>query len=208
VPALVDRSARKKGRGTEGIVAPQFLDEFGVPGRGAETPTGREEWGSRRQATLRAPVRFVRQNPVIDSLNPCYGRGVAQDSIAMPGHVVLVHDKPSLIEQVAPALTRAGYEVSTFNDPMPALSELETGRPAEVLITRLQFGPDRPTGLALALMTRSKQPDIKVLFVGLPQLAHHAEGVGEFLAIPFSAVDLVDAVKRLRREAHASGTFA
>jgi DNA-binding NtrC family response regulator len=116
----------------------------------------------------------------------------------MLGNVVLVHDKPSLIEQVAPALTVAGYEVSTFDGPMPALRELETARPAEVLITRLQFGPDKPTGLALALMTRSKRPDIKVLFVGLPQLAHHAEGVGEFLAIPFSAADLVAAVKRLR----------
>jgi hypothetical protein len=39
---------RKKGRGTKAIVAAQFLDEFGVPGRGAETRAGREEWGSRR----------------------------------------------------------------------------------------------------------------------------------------------------------------
>jgi hypothetical protein len=65
-----------------------------VPGRGAEAPTRREEWGFRRQTTLRVPVRFVRQNPVIDSLNPYYGCGIVQGSGAMPSFVVLVYDKP------------------------------------------------------------------------------------------------------------------
>jgi DNA-binding NtrC family response regulator len=115
----------------------------------------------------------------------------------MPARVVLIHDRPSLIEQVVPALTRAGYDVATFTDPLPGLNALEAARRADVLITRLQFGPGTPTGLSLALMTRGERPDIKVLFVGLPELAHYAEGVGEFLPIPFAAADLVESVNRL-----------
>ena len=116
----------------------------------------------------------------------------------MPSRVVLVHDEPSLIEQVARDLTTAGYQVTAFEDPMAAILEIETARSADVLITNLVFEPGKPTGLSLALMTMLRRPEIKVLFIGKPKLAHHAEGVGEFLAIPFSAADIVEAVKRLQ----------
>jgi hypothetical protein len=66
----------------------------------------------------------------------------------------------------------------------------------------LEFGTGRPTGLSLALMTKAKRPDIKVLFVGSPQLAHHTWGFGEFLPVPFNTENLVEAVNRL---AQASG---
>jgi DNA-binding NtrC family response regulator len=114
----------------------------------------------------------------------------------MAARVILVHNKPSLIEQVAPALTVAGYEVAVFADPMPALKALEAAN-ADVLVTSLEFGIERQNGLSLARMTLRKQPSIKVLFVGLPKLAHHTRGFGEFLPIPFTAADLVESVNRL-----------
>jgi hypothetical protein len=74
---------------------------------------------------------------------------------------------------------------------------LEAARPAEVVVTSLEFGPGRPTGVSLALMTLTKRPDIKVLFVGPPHLVQYTWGFGEFLPVPFRTVDLVQAVNRL-----------
>jgi DNA-binding NtrC family response regulator len=40
----------------------------------------------------------------------------------VPGHVILVHDDPSFIEEAAAALRTAGHDVATFIEPMEALN--------------------------------------------------------------------------------------
>ena len=46
----------------------------------------------------------------------------------VPGHVILVHDDPSFIEEAAAALRTAGHDVATFIEPMEALNALEKSR--------------------------------------------------------------------------------
>jgi DNA-binding NtrC family response regulator len=114
----------------------------------------------------------------------------------MRAHVVFVHSQLPFTEMMAPALIRAGYKVSVFADPIPALNAMRIVQKVDILITALQFPQGRPNGISLALMTRNMRA-VRILIAGPQKLAHYAVRVGEFLPIPFSAADLVEAVQRL-----------
>ena len=66
-----------------------------------------------------------------------------------------------------------------------------------VLVTRVDFGPGKPNGIALARMVRVKRPGTKVVFVAREEYAPHAEGLGVFLPMPFNPDVLVAMVGRL-----------
>ena len=51
----------------------------------------------------------------------------------VPGHVILVHDDPSFIEEAAAALRTTGHDVATFIEPMEALNALEAAQHFEIL---------------------------------------------------------------------------
>ena len=70
-------------------------------------------------------------------------------------------------------------------------------RTAELVITRMEFAPGKPTGVSLARMARAKRPGIKVLFTALAKYAEYAEGLGMFLPMPVDLSDLTEAVARL-----------
>lgn len=115
----------------------------------------------------------------------------------MPATVVIVHDDSTLAAQTKAALEQKGLDVAVFSDPMAALPALEHARSADLLITRVNFGPGRPHGVSLALMARSRRPKIKVLFVTRPENRQHTEGLGELLPAPASVDDVVAAAERL-----------
>jgi hypothetical protein len=48
---------------------------------------------------------------------------------------------------------------------MAALDAIEVGSRLRVLVTRVDFGPGKPNGIALARMVRVKRPGTKVVFV-------------------------------------------
>ena len=63
----------------------------------------------------------------------------------MPARVVVVHDEPEFVDQLATALGLAGHQVATFPDPLTAWDALEAARRVEVLITRIVFSPANQT---------------------------------------------------------------
>ena len=79
----------------------------------------------------------------------------------MPARIVVVHDDPEFVDQLQSALRRAGRDVAAFADLMDALAALDAAQRIEVLITRMQFPPGKPNGLALARMARHKRPGIR-----------------------------------------------
>ena len=83
---------------------------------------------------------------------------------------------------------------------MKALEALEASRHIETLVTRVRFAPGRPNGVTLARLARIKRPGIKVLFTALPEFQKYTEGLGDFMALPVSAADVVQAVRRLLAE--------
>ena len=117
----------------------------------------------------------------------------------MPARIVVVHDDAEFVHQLQSALRGAGHDVAAFADSMDALAALDAAQRIEVLITRMQFPPGKPNGLALARMARHKRPGIRVLFTALPEFAGHAEGLGAFVPMPVNVPDVVDIVERLLR---------
>jgi hypothetical protein len=79
---------------------------------------------------------------------------------------------------VAPNPWPFGHDVSTFQDPLDALNAIEAAPRFEILVTRVQFAPGRPNGLALSNMARMKLPGIKVLFTVAPQNVEYTKGGG------------------------------
>ena len=114
----------------------------------------------------------------------------------MTARTFIVHDDPTFSQDVRSALEAAGHTVAVFDDPMVALDALEERRIA-LLITRVNFGPGKLNGIALARMLRLKRPDVRVIFTAIPEHEHHAWGLGEFLAAPVRVDDVVELAQKL-----------
>jgi DNA-binding NtrC family response regulator len=102
----------------------------------------------------------------------------------MPAPIIVVHDEPGTRELAVNALCAAGLQTVGFNDPLNALEAVEADTRVRVLVTRVDFGPGKLNGAALARMLRYKRPHIKTVFVARPENRVHAESEGEFLPIP------------------------
>ncbi len=102
------------------------------------------------------------------------------------------------------ALRRAGHDVAGFSQSPPALDALEAAQRVDILITCMVFLEGTPHGVALGRMARHKRPDIKVLFITRPHLVSHAEGVGEVLAMPVTADEVVTKVREMLRQTDAA----
>jgi DNA-binding NtrC family response regulator len=115
----------------------------------------------------------------------------------MPARIVVAHDDAEFVQNTVTALRDAGYDVAAFADSMSALAALEVAYRVEVLITRVLFPQGQPNGVALGLMARAKRPGIKVLFVALPDMLEHTEGVGEFLPAGVTASEIMKTVRKM-----------
>ena len=112
----------------------------------------------------------------------------------MFAQIVVVLDQPAPLEDMAIALRGAGHVVMAFADPLAAMPALASAR---VLVTRVNFAPGKPHGIALAQMAKVKNPGIKVLFTASSKYEAEAQELGEFLPLPVSMSDLVSTVGRL-----------
>jgi DNA-binding NtrC family response regulator len=115
----------------------------------------------------------------------------------MPARIVVVHDDQEFTDLLIVALRSSGHDVATYPDPLTAWGALEGAQLIEVLVTRMEFAPGKSNGLALARMARSKRPQIKVLFTALPEYADHADDLGDFLPMPLSVEDAIEAITGL-----------
>ena len=116
----------------------------------------------------------------------------------MAGGVVLVHDDRAFAAEASRRIRELGREVFVYSDPMIALDTFDASEPPPgLLLTRTQFPPGKPNGLALALMARMKLSGLPILMVGKKHLAEFAEGVAQFLPHPVDYDDLVMMARRL-----------
>ena len=116
----------------------------------------------------------------------------------MPAAVLVVHNERDTRDLAVTALRAAFLEAVGFENRMAALDAMEANSRVRVLVTRVDFGPGKPNGIALARMVRVKRPSTKVVFVAREEYAAHAEGLGVFLPMPLTNPDiLVATVSRL-----------
>jgi hypothetical protein len=98
---------------------------------------------------------------------------------------------------MTPMPARILVVVSAVTNRMSAIEALEDARQIEMLVTRVTFPEGEPNGVALALMARVKKPGLKVLFVALPEMQAHTEGVSEFLPVPADLADMVALIGKM-----------
>jgi DNA-binding NtrC family response regulator len=115
----------------------------------------------------------------------------------MPARIVVVHDEPSFLDPLVASLEADGHDVAGFKDSLVAWNALGAARKVELLVTRIDFGPDKPPGTALASFARASRSAVKVLFVARPEFHIHADGLGAFLPWPVTIPQVADAVVRL-----------
>ena len=115
----------------------------------------------------------------------------------MPARAVVVQTDPDFLTTAAAALRAAGFHAAAFLDSMGALDALKSTQRIKVLITCIRFPVGAPNGVALARMAQMRRPDLRVLFTDMPDLVPLAEGLGEFLAIPATELDVASAVRRM-----------
>jgi len=115
----------------------------------------------------------------------------------MPARVVVVLDEPQLGEKVAETLNRNGYDTIAIPDSMVALDALESAALIELLIASIDFPPGKPNGVSLALMAKIRRPEMKMMFIGSPDYALFAAGLGEIIPTPASASVIVQHVAQL-----------
>ena len=120
-----------------------------------------------------------------------------REASILSASVVIVHDDPSFLEAAADAIRNVGHSVAVFGDPTTALNALEGAGHVDVLITRGRYPKGQPNGVSLALLLRTKQPGLKVVFTALAEYEQHFEGIGVFLPLPVDMPELVETVARL-----------
>ena len=115
----------------------------------------------------------------------------------MPARIVVVHDDPTFREPLVASLQASGHEVASFVDTSAAWDALEAAQRIEILVTRINFGPGKPHGIALALSARLRRPGVRVLIVARPDYAEDAAGIGLFLPYPVTVPQVAETVERM-----------
>jgi DNA-binding response OmpR family regulator len=115
----------------------------------------------------------------------------------VPARIVVVHDDPTFRDPLADSLRATGLDVARFVDSMAAWGALDTATRIEILVTRVDFGLNKPHGVALAQSARIRCPSVRVLFVARQQFRGDVEGVGMLLPLPVSVPEVAGVVGRM-----------
>jgi DNA-binding NtrC family response regulator len=115
----------------------------------------------------------------------------------MPARIVVVHDDPTFREPLVASLQACGHDVASFVDTNTAWGALTEAKRVEILVTRVNFGPGKPHGIALALSARMHRPAIRVLIVGHAEYTQDGANVGLFLPYPATVPQVAETVERM-----------
>jgi len=113
--------------------------------------------------------------------------------------IILAEDDESMRGFLERALTRAGYDVVSFNNGVEALERLKE-EPFTLLLTDIVM--PRMDGIELARRASELDPDLKIMFItGFAAVtlstSSEAPNDARVLSKPFHLKDLVDEVERL-----------
>lgn len=113
----------------------------------------------------------------------------------MPARIVVVLNDLELADATVSALVADGHDALAVHDSMTALALLGHAVDIELLVASTYFGEGKPTGASLALMTRLRRPDLKVIFAADPKLVPLLADIGRVTVEPVLPVHVVDAVR-------------
>ena len=123
----------------------------------------------------------------------------AKQTLLATRRIILAEDDESMRGFLERALTRAGYDVVSFNNGVEALERLKE-EPFTLLLTDIVM--PRMDGIELARRASELDPDLKIMFItGFAAVtlstSSEAPNDARVLSKPFHLKDLVDEVERL-----------
>jgi DNA-binding response OmpR family regulator len=116
---------------------------------------------------------------------------------SISARVIVVHDELSFLDSLVASLRATGHDVAAFADSGLAWDALKLAAGVEILVTRVQFEPGKPHGVALARWALHNCPSVRILFVALPDFEADIEGLGLLLPRPVSVAEVAEAVGRM-----------
>ncbi len=123
----------------------------------------------------------------------------AKQTLLAMRRIILAEDDESMRGFLERALTRAGYNVVSFNNGVEALERLKE-EPFTLLLTDIVM--PRMDGIELARRASELDPDLKIMFItGFAAVtlstSSEAPNDARVLSKPFHLKDLVEEVERL-----------
>lgn len=123
----------------------------------------------------------------------------AKQTLLAMRRIILAEDDESMRGFLERALTRAGYDVVSFNNGVEALERLKE-EPFTMLLTDIVM--PRMDGIELARRASELDPDLKIMFItgfAAVTLSNSSEAPNDarVLSKPFHLKDLVEEVERL-----------
>jgi CheY-like chemotaxis protein len=111
--------------------------------------------------------------------------------------ILFVDDDQVWGEAAAAELRRNGYEVCLAPDYRLALTELDSGRPIDLLITDIVM-PKNVNGVALSRMARMRRHDLKIMYVSAYDIpGADEEALGPILRKPIAIDRLASEVEKI-----------
>ena len=104
--------------------------------------------------------------------------------------IVIIDDENEILLMLEKYLSREGYKVKTFNNPVSAISSL----PAKTDLIMLDIMMPQMNGLDALPKLLEKKPDSKVLMMTAYStldkvLSAHRKGANDYIMKPFSSLD-------------------
>jgi len=123
----------------------------------------------------------------------------AKQTLLAMRRIILAEDDESMRGFLERALTRAGYDVVSFNNGVEALERLKE-EPFTMLLTDIVM--PRMDGIELARRASGLEPDLKIMYItgfAAVTLSNSSEAPNDarVLSKPFHLKDLVEEVERL-----------
>lgn len=123
----------------------------------------------------------------------------AKQTLLAMRRIIIAEDDESMRGFLERALTRAGYDVVSFNNGVEALERLKE-EPFTLLLTDIVM--PRMDGIELARRASELDPDLKIMFItgfAAVTLSNSSEAPNDarVLSKPFHLKDLVEEVERL-----------
>jgi len=124
--------------------------------------------------------------------------------------VMVVDDEPIVGKRLKPALTRYGYDVEVFDNPIKALDRFDE-KDFDVVVTDLRM--DELNGIQVLEHVKAKSVNTKVIFItGYATVENAREalvkGAFDFIAKPFKPNDLGMAITKAALSLGFRGEFA
>ncbi|HKY83701.1 MAG TPA: response regulator transcription factor [Anaerolineales bacterium] len=115
--------------------------------------------------------------------------------------LLVVDDEADLIAELAPLLTRAGYQVVSAGDPLQALRRIEDEQPDLIILDVLMPGMDGREVLRRLRHSQNWIPIILLTRVGSPGERAHGlqEGADDYLNKPFDPMELIARIEAVLR---------